>query len=293
MSRAATKRRRSGLGFLLLAAILAWVAPARGQDPSLHRDSNPHNAGPNDTVYYFDPANGGQRTAILESERRKRVDDLRGLLADLDESRQVIVTFREEPMIVPVDRIPKMTAWLIANGKATPAEAAVWVEEQRTRTRSLLEGMRKELAALQNVGQALTTPAGDDFFPSPMDWLQVRGTVRGNYRVRCTYDDKPLPDLTGPFTIELVGDGNVRGTFEDDRNQYQANGNVSYTGGDVASLSGSGAGGMGSTVRWSARASREGNRIVIGAGTGNVFMTPPNLESGAAKCDPGYLEQTD
>jgi hypothetical protein len=282
--------RAVGLACIALVAALAAAAPARGQDPSLNRDVSPPNAGPNDTVYYRDPTTG-QLTAIMEGERRKRVEDLRALLAGLDESRQVIVTLREEPMIVPVDRIPKMTAWLVANGKATPAEAAAWVEEQRTRSRRFIEGMRKELQALQGVGQALASPPGEDFFPTPMDWLEVRGVVRGNYRVRCYYEGKILPDLQGPFTIELVGDGTVRGTFEDDRYQYQANGNVSYSGGDYAVLRGNGQGGLGSTVRWDVRAYREDNRIVLGA-SGNLFMTP-NLESGAAKCDPGYLEQTE
>jgi hypothetical protein len=282
--------RAVGLACIALVAALAAAAPARGQDPSLNRDVSPPNAGPNDTVYYRDPTTG-QLTAIMEGERRKRVEDLRALLAGLDESRQVIVTLREEPMIVPVDRIPKMTAWLVANGKATPAEAAAWVEEQRTRSRRFIEGMRKELQALQGVGQALASPPGEDFFPTPMDWLEVRGSVRGRYRVRCYYEGKILPDLQGPFTIELVGDGTVRGTFEDDQYQYQANGEVSSTSREQASLSGSGQGGLGSTVRWDARVQREGNKIMLLA-NGHVFMTP-NLESGGAKCDPGYLEQTE
>jgi hypothetical protein len=87
-----------------------------------------------------------------------------------------------------------------------------------------------------------------------------------------------------------VGDGTVRGTYEDEGLQYQTGGNVSYMGGDYASLSGRGPGLLGSTFRWDARVYREGNKIMMMANA-NLFLDPdPDTNS---RCDPGYVEQTE
>jgi hypothetical protein len=263
---------------LALAATLFAAPAARAQNPD-------------DTVHYVDPVTK-QREPIQEGERRQRVEELRGFLAETDANRLVILTTGDQRSMVPLDRLPKIASWMVANGKATPAEAAGWIEDQKARSRLAAEALRELLQALQGAeGVILPTPAGSDYFPSPMDWLEVRGLVRGTYRIRCYLENnKQLPDYRGTFTIELVGDGTVRGTYEDEGLQYQTGGNVSYMGGDYASLSGRGPGLLGSTFRWDARVYREGNKIMMMANA-NLFLDPdPDTNS---RCDPGYVEQTE
>jgi hypothetical protein len=269
-------KRRAAIGFLALAATLFAAAAVRAQDP-------------NDTVYYRDPVTK-QREPIQDGERRQRVEELRGLVAETDANRLVIVTAGDQRSIVRHDRLPKIAAWMVANGKATPAEAAEWIEDQKARSRLAAEGLRELLEALQGAeGVILPTPAGSDYFPIPMDWLAVRGEVRGTYRIGCYSGNDPIPDYRGTFTIELVGDGTVRGTYEDEGQQYQSSGLVSYMGGDYASLSGHGAQTLESTFRWEARVYREGNKIMMMA-RARVFLKP-DVES--SRCDPGWLEQTE
>jgi hypothetical protein len=261
---------------LALAATLFAAPAARAQE-----------------VYYRDPVTK-QREPIQEGERRQRVEELRGLVAETDANRLVIVTTGDQRSAVSADRLPKIAAWMVANGKATPAEAAEWIEDQKARSRLAAEGLRKLLEALQGAeGVILPTPAGSDYFPIPMDWLAVRGEVRGTYRIGCHSDNDPIPDfyLTGTFTIELVGDGTVRGTYEDEGKQYQSSGVVDYLGGgrDYASLSGSGAQTLESTFRWDARVFREGNKIMMMADA-HLFLNP---EVETTRCDRGTLEQTE
>jgi hypothetical protein len=273
-------KRRAAIGFLALAATLFAAAAVRAQDP---------NSGPNDTVYYRDPLTK-QREPIQEGERRQRVEELRGLVAETDANRLVIVTTGDQRSMVPPDRLPKIAEWMVASGKATPAEAAGWIEDQKARSRLAAEGLRELLEALQGAeGVILPTPPGSDYFPSPMDWLAVRGEVRGTYRIRCYSGNDPIPDYRGTFTIELVGDGTVRGTHEDEGRQYQSSGRVSYMGGDYASLSGRGSETLESTFRWDARVYREGNKIMMMANA-HLFLKP-DVEN--ATCDPGSLEQTE
>lgn len=62
------------------------------------------------------------------------------------------------------------------------------------------------------------------YWPTPMTWGEVRGQVRGNYRIQCYYKDDRLPEIVGRFTLELRGGGVVLGSYTDDRYTREANG---------------------------------------------------------------------
>ena len=119
------------------------------------------------------------------------------------------------------------------------------------------------------------------YWPTPMTWGEVRGQVRGNFRIQCYYRDDRLPEIVGRFTLELRGGGVVLGSYTDDRYTREANGIIHNDGQ---------AGGNGrasdSTIVWAAPFARSGNRLVIE--NPSLVMTPS--EPGGC-CDRGVMEQ--
>jgi hypothetical protein len=122
------------------------------------------------------------------------------------------------------------------------------------------------------------------YWPTPMDWREVGGIVRGTYRIQCySGDDRSPYQVHGTFALELRGKGVIWGTFTDaeDGVSEEINGTISEVG-----IGGGTAISTIAVTSWSAEFVRDGDRIRI---------VDPQMTMDAGRdtpCDPGVVEQT-
>ncbi len=233
-------------------------------------------------------------------ERAQEIAILRQLIADVESQREVVLaplgtsaygTF----VMVPRDRVGEVAGMLVFAGRLHPDSLEAWTREQLNLSRGALSVMKEQLARLE-AGEEWSTPPPSGptersvpaarvdpsapYWPVPMTWTEVRGQVRGDYRVQCYYDDRRLPELRGRFLFDLRGGGVVLASYTDEQYTREANGSVDSEGRAAGSGQATDSG-----VAWMATFAREGGRLVIW----NTALTLTPRASGA-RCDPGVLD---
>ena len=138
-----------------------------------------------------------------------------------------------------------------------------------------------------------TTPSAADWqidWPEPMNWIGVKGAVRGSYVAECAgYRDYPAFRSAGTWMLELLGDGKVRGVFGDEARQYSGLGAIK--------ADGSASGESRSTnaevphLKWTAQFQRSGADLVISSHTLDPWPAERGPRSLLVECKPGYMRQ--
>jgi len=196
------------MGFLLATSMFARGAASQG------------------TVRY--QSTDGTFVTIPETEQRSRINDLQGLLNNVEGGRDVLFSTGEKTIVLDTGRLDKIALWLVANGGLTPGQIGDWKADQIAASKRAAEKLKAELAALRGATTIATPttaaaepPSGDPLavsFPEPMDWRGARGMIIGVYSLACgewrgtTYTAGP--NEAGRWGIIFQGDGTMRAGFK-------------------------------------------------------------------------------
>jgi hypothetical protein len=250
------------------------------------------------------PAQAGASGDLSQMpQRAQEIALLKQLIADVETQKRIALTplgtgSYGQIMIVDRDQVGGMATWYAQNGMIAPDSIQSWVGKQLATSRQILGVMKEQLARLE-AGQGWTPPppspgpttvdvptaqVGSVYWPTPMDWLEVGGRVRGTYSIQCYSDDDRLPLLRGTFVLELRGKGIAFGSFTDtgDGVTEEMNGTISDTGLAFGSAQSTLA-----MTGWSARFVRAGNDLRVQ--DPKLAMAP---KATGTRCDPGVVEQT-
>lgn len=203
---------------------------------------------------------------------------------------------------VPRDRVGAIAGWMVTTGMLHPDSVPSWTRRQIELSRGALVVMKRQLAEYEARRDGLPLPeepGGQSapgrvdqaavgmkpvYWPTPMDWREVGGIVRGTYRIRCySGEDRSPYQVHGTFKLELRGQGVILGAFTDaeDGVAEEINGTISEMG-----IAGGTATSALATTTWSVEFTRQGNAIRI---------VDPRMTMDAGRdtpCDPGVVEQT-
>jgi hypothetical protein len=233
---------------------------------------------------------------------------LKELIAGVESGSQMVIAplganpYAGGMFTVEKDRVGTIGGWLVSTGQLDPDSVESWTRKQIELSRGALVVMKRELAAYEarrdgrplpedpsetpgpgHVDQSSVGMQGV-FWPTPMDWREVGGIVRGTYRIQCYSGEERSPfTVRGTFLLELRGKGIILGSFTDaeDGVVEQINGTISEVG-----IAGGTAISTLAVTTWSAEFTREGNSIRI---------VDPEMKmdaGGDTRCDPGVVEQT-
>jgi hypothetical protein len=129
-------------------------------------------------------------------------------------------------------------------------------------------------------------------WPVPMDWLAVKGVVRGTYVAECAGNPNrgySAIKSAGSYRLEFLGDGKVRAIYSDDVRQYSGLGDIK--------ADGSASGESRSTnaevphLKWTAQFQRSGADLVISSHTLDPWPAERGPRSLLVECKPGYMRQ--
>ena len=233
---------------------------------------------------------------------------LRELIAGVETGRTMVLAPQGanpygSMFTVEKERVGDIAGWMVTTGRLDPDSIESWTRKQIELSRGALVVMKRELAEYEarRDGRPLpeepgATPSDPGYvgpssvgmkpvyWPTPMDWREVGGIVRGTYRIQCySGDDRSPYSVHGTFALELRGKGVIWGTFTDaeDGVKEEINGTISEVG-----VAGGTAISTLAVTSWSAEFVRDGDRIRI---------VDPRITMDAGKdtpCDPGVVEQT-
>jgi hypothetical protein len=195
--------------------------------------------------------------------------------------------------------------WMVASGQLDPDSIESWTRNQIELSRGALVVMKRQLAEYEarRDGRPLpddpSAPGPVDptgavgmagaYWPTPMDWRDVGGIVRGTYTVQCYSTDengrpRRLYPTRGTFMLELRGKGVVLGSFTDtdDGISEEINGTVSEVG-----VAGGSVVNEWARTTWTVEFERSGNDIRI---TNPELIMAPDVKD--MRCDPGVVVQT-
>jgi hypothetical protein len=239
----------------------------------------------------------------------EQIAALRELIAGVESGNAMIIApLGANPyggmVAVEKERVGMIGGWLVSTGVLDPDSVESWTWKQIELSRGALVVMKRELVEYEarRDGRPLpeeprapppSEPARAQpssvgmkpvYWPTPMDWREVGGIVRGTYRIQCySGEDRSPYSVHGTFALELRGKGVVWGTFTDaeDGVSEEINGTISEVG-----VAGGTAISTLAVTSWSAEFVREGDRIKI---------VDPRMIMDAGTdtpCDPGVVEQT-
>ena len=236
---------------------------------------------------------------------------LREMIAEVESGSTMIVAPYGESMYgggmftVEKERVGMIGGWMVASGQLDPDSIESWTRKQIELSRGALVVMKRQLAEYEarRDGRPLpddpsvpgpvdptgTVGMAGAYWPTPMDWREVGGIVRGTYTVQCYSTDengrqRRLSPTRGTFKLELRGKGVVLGSFTDtdDGISEVINGTVSEVGVAGGSVVNDWA-----RTTWTVEFERSGNDIRI---TNPELIMAPDVKD--MRCDPGVVVQT-
>jgi hypothetical protein len=239
--------------------------------------------------------------AATATAQSNEAAELRELIAEIEFERKMVfsptgVSSYSTLFVLDRDHVSAIAGYKTFTGQLHPDSVESWTRQQIAFSRAAVRVMKEQLGRLER-GEGWTSPpptpgpttrdvpnaqvnSGATYWPTPMDWREVRGQVRGEYRVQCYYRDSRLPELRGRFLLDLRGGSVVLGSYTDDRTTREANGQISS---DAA------AGGNGrandSTLTWTAKFGRSGDALVIENSRLILVPSEPN-----GRCDSGVID---
>jgi hypothetical protein len=195
--------------------------------------------------------------------------------------------------------------WMVASGQLDPDSIESWTRNQIELSRGVLVVMKRQLGEYEArrdgrplpgdpsvpgpVDPTSTVGMAGAYWPTPMDWREVGGIVRGTYTVQCYSTDengrpRHLSPTRGTFKLELRGKGVVLGSFTDTDDEISEviNGTVSEVG-----VAGGSVVNEWARTTWSVEFERSGNDIRI---TNPELSMAPDVKD--MRCDPGVVVQT-
>jgi hypothetical protein len=265
------------------AALLAGTAPARAQ--------------------CLDPEDDQQRFSFT-IDAEQRIADLEKIKRQIEVENHVLLIFPGGASLVESGHVAGLYSHLILQGEMHPDSVIPRVRDLRLATNVYLhdfiepdlKGARDCLERLKQGAPPAPPPgppsaaASPIDWPVPMDWIAVKGTVRGSYVAECAgYRDYPAFRSAGTWRLEFLGDGKVRGVFGDDARQYSGLGAIKADG-SASGLARSSNEEV-PHLSWSAQFQRSGVDLVISSHKLDLMATSRGTYAILVECKPGYMRQ--
>lgn len=267
----------SSAQWILAVAILASPAPARAQ-------CNPQTEG---------------EAIQLALRMRDQILELEAVKRQIEVERHILVIYPGGVALVTPQQAGTLFGNAVFMGVMNPDSIEPQVRALRTATTMYLrDHVEPDLARAREcferanqrrsgqpapVAPAPTPSAAPSQidWPAPMDWLLVKGAVRGTWLAACRGVRK-----SGPFRLEFLGNGSMGGVFEDDSYRYPVVGTINADG----RASGTANPGLPeqTSLRWSARFERSGVAL-LGTYTLDLMAAPRGENSILIDCTPGYM----
>lgn len=163
------------------------------------------------------------------------------------------------------------------------------IEPDLANARACLERIKRGPQAPPAPGPPSAAASQIDW-PVPMDWIGVKGVVRGSYVAECSgHRDYPAVRSAGSWRLEFLGDGKVRGIFGDDSREYSGLGEIK--------ADGSASGESRSTnaevpyLKWTTQFQRSGVELLISSHTLDLMPPQRGVYIILVECKPGYMRQ--
>jgi hypothetical protein len=256
-----------------------------------------------------------QCQAATDTEKVRRSLDLNQRIQDLETIRNKIEKEHHVVMIYPggagmvtAEQAGELFGAAVFEGRLHPDSIPRQIAIIRLATNVYLrdhilpdiESARECWAELNGTAPATPTPvptppsaaASQIDWPAPMDWIRVKGQVRGSYVAECAGNSNlgyPAVKSAGTYRLEFLGDGRVRGIFGDDARQYSGLGEIKPDGtatGDARTTDPEVF-----FLRWTARFERLGVDIQMPSHTLDVMSASRGPYSILVDCKPGYMRQ--
>jgi hypothetical protein len=248
-------------------------------------------------------------TTMTEGQKERLALRTRDEIVDLEEVKRKIEVEHHVLLVAPDGVIlatPEQAGGLfgaaVFKGGVHPDSIPSLIRTIRVITNIYLRdhieaGLKKSRACLERIGQPppprSTTPsaaASQIDWPVPMDWIAVKGEVRGSYVAECAgYRDRPAFRSAGTWRLEFLGDGQVRGVFGDDARQYSGLGAIKADGSASGESRSSNA--EVPHLKWTTQFQRTGVDLVISSHTLDLWPAERGPHSLLVECKPGDMRQ--
>jgi hypothetical protein len=259
-----------------------------------------------------------QCTAATEGEKIRLTLDLNSRIADLETIRDkiekehhVVIMYTDEvggrgASMITSQQAGELFGARVFEGRLDPDSIPTEIARIRRATiiflrNSLLpelEEARKCWAQLNGSAPPTPTPAptppsaaaSQIDWPVPMDWIAVKGIVRGSYVAECAGNANAgysAIKSTGSYRLEFLGDGKVSGVFGDDARQYSGLGDIQADGtaiGDARPTDPEIA-----YLHWTARFQRSGVDLQMPSHTLDLMAASGGPQSILVDCKPGHM----
>ena len=271
---------------LAALALLAGAAPARAQcDPTTMTE--------------------GEKVRMT-LQTNDEIKDLEEIKDKIEKQHHVVIIYAGGAGMITSQQAGELFGAAVFEGRLDPKFIPGEIANIRLATNIYLrdhilpglEGSRRCLAQL--TGAAPTPPAPTPpseaasaiDWPVPMDWLAVKGVVRGTYIAECAGNPNAgysAIKSAGSYRLEFLGDGKVRGIFGDDAREYSGLGDIKADGsasGESRSTNEEAPG-----LSWSAQFQRSGVDLAMSSHKLDLMPAQRGPHSILVECKPGYMRQ--
>lgn len=267
-----------------ILVLLAGAAPARAQ---------------------CEAATEGEKVRLMLKVRNE-ISELETIKRQIEVERHVLSIYPGGVVLITPQQAGTLFGYAVASGNLDPDSIQPRIDDLLAITkvylndhilpdiknsRECLERLERSTPTGRVAASPATPPAGASTieWPTPMSWIAVRGSVRGSFLAECagrpSIGYSPLK-ITGPFQLELLGNGRVEGSFAD---TYKVTGEIDAGG----AASGEARSGDPESyyLRWSARFERSGNDLVMPSHTLDLMSAVRGPYAILVDCKPGYMRQ--
>jgi hypothetical protein len=264
------------------------------------------------------PPARAQCTAATDGEKVRRTLELNDEIAELERLRDkiekehhVVIVYTDEvggkgASMITSQQAGELFGARVFEGRLDPDSIPAEIARIRLATNIYLrdyilpdlEKARKCWAQLNGTAPPPPPPAptppsaaaSQIDWPAPMDWLAVRGVVKGSYVAECSgHRDYPAFRSAGTWRLEFLGTGQVRGVFGDDAREYAGSGPIKVDG----SASGESRSNNAEVpyLKWTMQFQRTGVDLLISSHTLDLQPAERGPFSLLLECKPGYMRQ--
>jgi hypothetical protein len=254
-----------------------------------------------------------QCTAATVTEKVRRSLDLNRQILDLETIRHkienehhVVIIYAGGAGMVTSEQAGELFGAAVFEGRLHPDSIPSQIAIIRLATNIYLrdhilpelENAQKCWAELNGTAPPTPTPAPPSAaasqidWPAPMNWIGVKGVVRGSYVAECSGNSNagyPAFRSAGTWRLEFLGDGKVRGIFGDDAREYTSLGEIKADGSASGESRSSNA--EVPFLKWTAQFGRSGVDLLISSHTLDLAPPQRGVYSILVDCKPGYMRQ--
>jgi hypothetical protein len=265
-------------------ALLAGAVPARAQ---------------------CEAATEGEKV-LLMMKVRDEIFELETIKRQIEVERHVLSIYPGGVVLITPQQAGTLFGYAVASGNMDPDSIQPRIDDLLAITKvylndHILPDIKNKNECLERLvrstptGRVATSPASPSSgasateWPTPMNWIAVRGSVRGSFLAECAGRPStgyPTLKVTGPFRLDLLGNGRVEGSFGE---PYAVTGEIKADG--MASGDARSSDPESYYLRWSARFERSGSDLVMPSHTLDIMSAVRGQYAILVDCKPGYMRQ--